>query len=199
MPAAERRASILAVAKVLFADQGYNGVTVDQIAKRVGVTPALLYQHFPSKEALYSAVLDSLAAPRETYVEAALDGPDDFPSVLRRITAVFVQRMAEDPDYLRMELHASLEDPDAARRFFESRWQSIAEFIEYSLRELRGEGRVRLLNERVASLMFFGMVKEAIYNKCLLESERYRDIPLDELVRQLIDLFIEAIGYRASA
>ncbi|MFV1985397.1 MAG: TetR/AcrR family transcriptional regulator, partial [Thiohalomonadales bacterium] len=40
---AERRASILAVSKVLFADSGYHGVSVDEIAKRLGVSPAVLY------------------------------------------------------------------------------------------------------------------------------------------------------------
>ena len=42
MKAAERRASIMAVAKVLFADKGYHGVSVDELARRVGVSPAVL-------------------------------------------------------------------------------------------------------------------------------------------------------------
>ena len=75
MKAAERRASILAVAKILFADCGYHGVSVDEIAKRLGVSPAVLYQHFASKVALYEAVLNEIACHRESYVEAALAGP----------------------------------------------------------------------------------------------------------------------------
>lgn len=196
MKAAERRTSILAVAKVLFADRGFHGVSVDEIARRVGVSPAVLYQHFSSKDALYEGVLDSLAAPRETYVEAALGGPDDFASVLSRITRVFIERVEEDPDYFRMELQAALEGGDIASRFFASRWQSIADYIEYSLRELAQQKRASVVNERTAALMFQGLIREAIYNKCILNSERYKDIKLQELVKQLLQLFLQSINYK---
>jgi AcrR family transcriptional regulator len=196
MKAAERRASILAVAKVLFADKGFHAVSVDDIARRVGVSPAVLYQHFASKEALYEGVLDSLSAPRETYVEAALDGPDDFASVLHRITRVFISRVEEDPDYFRIELLSALEGGEIANRFFTSRWQSIVDYIEYSLQELAGEKRVVAVNERTAALLFQGMVREAIYSKCILKADRYRDISLDKLIQQLLQLFLQAIGYK---
>jgi len=68
LKASERRATILAVAKVLFSDKGYHGVSVDEIATRLGVSPAILYRHFPSKEALYEAVLNEIACKRESYV-----------------------------------------------------------------------------------------------------------------------------------
>lgn len=198
MKAPERRASILAVAKVLFADKGFHAVSVDEIARRVGVSPAVLYQHFASKEALYEAVLDSLSAPRETYVEAALDGPDDFASVLQRISLLFVSRFEDDPDYLRMELLGALEGGDVATRFFASRWQAIADFIEYSLQELAAEKRVSPVNERTAALLFQGMIREAIYNKCIINAERYRDVSLEKLVQQLLQLFLQSVGYKVS-
>ena len=196
MKAAERRASIIAVSKVLFADKGFHGVSVDEIARRVGVSPAVLYQHFDSKDALYEAVLESLAAPRETYVEAALDGPDDFASVLSRITQVFIARVEEDPDYFRMELQSALEGGDIANRFFASRWQSIADYIEYSLQELAEEKRASVVNERTAALMYQGLIREAVYNKCIINAERYKDIKLQELVKQLLQLFLNSINYR---
>ena len=136
MKAAERRAAILAVAKVLFADRGYHGVSVDEIARRVGVSPAVLYRHFESKQVLYETVLGELAARRESYVEAILAEPDDFAHVLRRMTRVYVGAVAEDPDYLRMELHSVLEGSPQARAFFENRWRPFAEFIAHSLAEL---------------------------------------------------------------
>lgn len=196
MKAAERRASIIAVAKVLFADKGFHGVSVDEIARRVGVSPAVLYQHFSSKDALYEGVLDSMAAPRETYVEAALDGPEDFASVLSRITRVFIERVEQDPDYFRMELQSALEGGDVAKRFFASRWQSIADYIEYSLREMAQEKRASVVNERTAALLFQGLIREAIYNKCILNSERYKETSLQDLVQQLLQLFLRAIDYK---
>ncbi|HFQ13805.1 MAG TPA: TetR/AcrR family transcriptional regulator [Gammaproteobacteria bacterium] len=197
LKAAERRASILAVAKLLFADKGYHGVAVDEIARRLGVSPAVLYRHFPSKEALYAEVLDTLAAQRESYVDAALQDPDDFGSVLLRMTLVFAESVARDPDYLKMEMLGSLEDAQVTRQFFESRWKSFTDYIEYSLRELAETGQASSrVNPRTAGLMFQGMVREALYAKCIHRDSRYRELPLTDLIRQLVGLFLDAVHYK---
>lgn len=196
LKAAERRASILAVAKVLFADKGYHGVSVDEIAKRLGVSPAVLYQHFPSKEALYESVLTGISEKRESYTEAALAEPSDFKSVLQRMTRVFVESVSRDPDYLRMELMSALEEAPAAQHFFENRWRSFADYIEFTLKELAAEGRADPADPRTASLMFQGMIREALYVKRIHRNERYQSFELDTLVEQLIELFLKAVGYR---
>ena len=48
----DRRSQILGAAVPMFASQGFKGLTTKELAKRAGVSEALLYQHFPSKEAL---------------------------------------------------------------------------------------------------------------------------------------------------
>jgi len=195
LKAAERRASILAVAKVLFADKGYHGVAVDEIARRLGVSPAVLYQHFPSKEALYGEVLETLSAQRENYVDAALKHPDDFGSILLRMTLVFAESVARDPDYLKMEMLSTLEGAEIAQQFFESRWKSFTDYIEYGMREQVMTNTMMPIDPRTAGLMFQGMVREALYAKCILHSGRYRDLPLADLISQLVKLFLSAIQY----
>lgn len=196
LKAAERRASILAVAKILFADKGYHGVSVDGIAARLGVSPAVLYQHFPSKEALYEAVLSEIADYRESYIDVVVEGSTDFAGVLRRMTHVFISNVSHDPDYLKMEMLSALEGADAAKRFFENRWRSFADYIEFNLKELAHEGKIRKVNPKAASLMFQGMIREALYDACIVKTERYREFKLEALVEQLIDLFLNAIDYR---
>lgn len=196
LSAAQRRASILAVAKVLFADQGYHGVSVDQIAARLAVSPAVLYRHFPSKQALYEAVLSEIACKRESYVDVVVNGPDDFGGLLERMTLMYAESVARDPDYLRMELHAALEGSQAARQFFENRWRPFADYIEFGLSELRkksGTGGVTV-DARVAALMFQGMVREALYAKIIYQADRFRDYELRDLVRRLTTLFLRAVG-----
>lgn len=196
LKAAERKASILAVAKVLFADKGYHGVSVDEIAKRLGVSPAVLYRHFDSKEALYEAVLDAISEKRESYTRAALAEPSDFQSILMRMTEVFVESVSRDPDYLRMELMSALEGTPAATKFFDNRWRSFADFIEFNIRELAEQGKVGGIDPRLASLVFQGMLREALYNKCILKEGRYQDISLTTLIRELVPVFLRAIEYR---
>jgi AcrR family transcriptional regulator len=59
LSAAERRERILAAATGLIAERGYADAPIDAIAKAAGVSPPVLYDHFPSKVALYEAVLDA--------------------------------------------------------------------------------------------------------------------------------------------
>ena len=58
LPADERRQQLLAVARELFARTGYHETAMDDIAEAAGVTKPVLYQHFPSKRALYVELLD---------------------------------------------------------------------------------------------------------------------------------------------
>lgn len=55
--AVERRVAIVDAAKPLFARHGFTGTTTRQIAQAAGVSEALLFQHFPSKAALYREIL----------------------------------------------------------------------------------------------------------------------------------------------
>lgn len=57
---ADRRTSILEAATTAFAARGFDGARTLEIAEAAGVSEALLYRHFPSKQALYDAVLERL-------------------------------------------------------------------------------------------------------------------------------------------
>jgi AcrR family transcriptional regulator len=58
LPADERRQQLLAVACELFARSGFHETSMDDIAESAGVTKPVLYQHFPSKRALYLELLE---------------------------------------------------------------------------------------------------------------------------------------------
>src|SRR5438445_5326467 len=57
----DRRRAIVDAVKGVFADKGFDGTTTRELAKAAGVSEALLYKHFPSKESLYAAMLDACA------------------------------------------------------------------------------------------------------------------------------------------
>ncbi len=61
LPAAARRRQLLDVALGEFAEQGYSGVSMDQVAEAAGVTKPVLYQHFTSKRALYLELVADVA------------------------------------------------------------------------------------------------------------------------------------------
>jgi AcrR family transcriptional regulator len=84
LPAAERRAQLLEIARRLFARDGYHGASMEAIAEAAGVTKPVLYQHFPSKRALYEGLLvDDLGRLTEE-LEAAFSQAEGNAERLRR-------------------------------------------------------------------------------------------------------------------
>jgi AcrR family transcriptional regulator len=58
MTAAERREQLIAIARHAFAERGYDGVSVEEIAARAAVSKPVVYEHFGGKEGLYAVVVD---------------------------------------------------------------------------------------------------------------------------------------------
>lgn len=75
MRAPERRAQLLEVARLAFGRSSFHSVSMEEVAREAGVTKPVLYDHFPSKEALFLALLDADSAALEERVRAALQAP----------------------------------------------------------------------------------------------------------------------------
>jgi AcrR family transcriptional regulator len=60
LPAEQRRRQLLDVACQVFAEHGFHATAMDDVASAAGVTKPVLYQHFPSKRALYVELLDDV-------------------------------------------------------------------------------------------------------------------------------------------
>jgi AcrR family transcriptional regulator len=55
----QRRAAIIEAARKVFVEKGFSAATTRELAEAAGVSEALVFKHFPSKEALYAAILRS--------------------------------------------------------------------------------------------------------------------------------------------
>src|SRR5208337_4670545 len=96
--AGERREQILRAAMDCFAARGFRGTTTRDIAARVGITEAALYRHFPSKEALYTAIVDEkMAAPEWTEVVSAAVAAGDDRAVFGGLAHAMLGSAEEDP------------------------------------------------------------------------------------------------------
>ncbi len=115
LSAEERRAGILAAAVSAFARDGYDGTTMDSIAARAEITKPVLYDHFPSKQALFLAVLqsirDGLIARGETIAKGDADPEQKF----RRLVDAFLEFVEQAPDAARVLLTIPTGDPVAAK------------------------------------------------------------------------------------
>ncbi|HEX7551437.1 MAG TPA: helix-turn-helix domain-containing protein, partial [Candidatus Methylomirabilis sp.] len=74
IPREERRRQIIEAAATLFSRKGFRGTTTREIAGAVGVSEAMLFKHFATKEELYAAIIEAKSHGRrvlDTAVEAA--------------------------------------------------------------------------------------------------------------------------------
>ena len=58
MTGAERREQLIAVARTLFAERGFEGAAIEEVAARAQVSKPVVYEHFGGKEGLYAVVVD---------------------------------------------------------------------------------------------------------------------------------------------
>src|SRR4051794_29861602 len=59
MSAEDRRQQIVAIAGELFSQKGFRGTTTKEVAERAGVSEAIIFRHFATKDELYTAILTS--------------------------------------------------------------------------------------------------------------------------------------------
>lgn len=86
LPAAERREQLLGVALESFAAHGYHGTSMNDVAEAAGVTKPVLYQHFDSKKALYTELVNELGAGLEKQI---LDAVSDAAGPRQQVEAGF--------------------------------------------------------------------------------------------------------------
>ena len=99
---------ILDAAEELFAERGYEGTTLRDVATRVGVRPPSLYNHFASKDALYAAVLERGIGPVMVLLARTAAAPESEPSDPARLVSEVMAILARRPAIPRLVQHETL-------------------------------------------------------------------------------------------
>ena len=95
---AQRRQQLLDAALELIADQGYANTSIEQICQTAYVGTKGFYEHFPSKEACYLALLDeTIGQVAERMVAALRAAPPDGGEAVRALASSFAHAVADDP------------------------------------------------------------------------------------------------------
>lgn len=75
MTATERREQLLIISRELFAERGFEGTSVEEIAARAGVSKPVVYEHFGGKEGAYAVVVDREVRNLHDSIRAAITTP----------------------------------------------------------------------------------------------------------------------------
>jgi AcrR family transcriptional regulator len=189
--ARERQASIISAAAALFAAKGFNGTTTREIAKTAGISEALLFKYFPTKRALYAAILAEKVQISQLMdsVEAAAEKRDDA-RVFTLIASFRIHRGA-DPTLLRLLLFSALEGHELSDMFFRKRHRVFYEYLAGYIGDRCREGAFRCLDPLLAAQAFVGMI---VYHRLLHEIFK---VPLhctpEEAVAAYVEVFLSGL------
>lgn len=154
----DRQASLISAATSLFAENGFTGTTTKQIAKAAGVSEALLFKHFPTKRALYTAILAEKAqytGLREAVEEAAGKRDDER---LFTLLASYRIRKGTDPTLLRLLLFSALEGHEMSDLFFQKQYRVFHDLLAGYIRRRIDDGVFRPVDPLLAARAFFGII-----------------------------------------
>lgn len=156
MTASQRREQLLAVSRRLFAEKGFEGTSIEEIAARAEVSKPVVYEHFGGKEGIYAVVVDREVQALTAALSGALDEGGHPKVLLERTALALLSYIEASEDGFRILVRDS---PVAqATGTFSSLIGDVATQVEHLLAH---QFRTRGLDPKVAPIyaqMLVGMV-----------------------------------------
>jgi AcrR family transcriptional regulator len=198
----ERRVQILQTAVELFSQRGFKGTTTKEIAKAAGVSEAMVFRHFASKDELYAAIIDNKGCQdgvhkfpweENSVLRKAMEDKDDL-AVFYNLAFDALNKHQTDVAFMRLLFYSALEEHELAERFFGEFIARIYVFIGGYIEERQRDGAFRQLDPRIAVRSFLGMMIHHSLNNILWDKNRkLLDISNEEAARNFAEILVRGI------
>ena len=185
-----RHERILDSALAVFSEKGYRQAVVDDIAAAAATSKGGIYFHFPTKQAIFLALLDRTAALLRSRVEAAIA---DQPDPLARADVALGVVLATFGSHRTLARLFYVEALGAGREFHERLAEIRASFsalIQRHLDEAVQAGQIPPLDTALAGQVWFGALNEVVTAWALAE----RPEPLEDVLPALRPMLLQSIG-----
>ena len=200
MSAGGRREQILEGAMRLFAQKGFRGTTTREIARRLDISEALMFKYFPSKEALYRAIIQKKTdgSAEMLFPKEAIQAKDDR-QVFRAIASYLIRRNQEDPTFMRLILYSSLERHDLSNIFFENHAAERTRLLSQYIRQRIKERAFKKISPMLAARAFMGMVINYVQTQEIHGMKATSRFSEKKVVDTFVDTFLNGLkGSRTS-
>lgn len=139
------RASILQTALILFGEHGYDGVSMDMIARESGYSKASLYQYFKDKESLYSAVMQETPFHFNFLSIQPEMGDFDLEAAVKRIGLDYLSifNTPERTAFTRAIIRDSNRHPEISNMYHKNGIGYVARCLETVLKQYADQTRLR--------------------------------------------------------
>jgi AcrR family transcriptional regulator len=190
----QRRAQIVETAAALFAKKGFYRTTTREIARKVGVSEAMIFKHFARKEKLYASILDWKAQQEDPLAEVrqAAQRKDDL-AVFEGLARHFLIRVEKDPYLLRLLLFSALEHHRLAETFVDNHVLRIHYFLRDYIKQRVTDGDFQALDPLLAARSFVGMVSHHILAQEIFGMKKHFSFDRDEIIDTFVRIFLKGV------
>jgi AcrR family transcriptional regulator len=191
----DRRQDIIDAAIELFARNGFRGTTTRDLAAQAGVNEAIIFRHFATKEALYSAILETKACEKRAdegiaNLEALAAGRDDV-KFFETVSRTFLQRHESDLSFMRLLLFSALEGHELSEMFLAT-MATRNPLATYIARRVE-EGAFRKVDPELAARALLGMFVSYLQWQELFAQKKNKTYDREEVVRTFVSIFLAGI------
>jgi AcrR family transcriptional regulator len=206
----ERREAIIRAVRKVFAEKGFHGTTTRALAEAAGVSEALLFKHFPNKEALYSAMQAFCSNERDPERLERVKSLEPSTSTLVLIVHMMVARIirrectgdGEDASiHQRLMWRSMMEDGEFARLFFQrnvSCWMTkVEECLEAAART--GEANCGPVLPRAGAIFTHHVAKVIMLSLIPATPVVDYEMPCEALIEQAVWYSLRGMGVKDEA
>ncbi|HXJ01672.1 MAG TPA: TetR/AcrR family transcriptional regulator [Micropepsaceae bacterium] len=195
----ERRQLLLDAAESMFLELGYGTASMDDIARRAGMSKKTLYRLFETKESLFAAVIAARRAVLDTMIAGTACADGDTPDEVLRSFLGKVARFVLAPRQAalyRLVIAESLRTPELAHAFYDEGPCKVRAVLEQWLTRQHQSGVLHVADAQRDAGMVCSMVIAELQMRLLVgELRAPDDAQIEATVNRAVDLFLH--GARA--
>jgi TetR/AcrR family transcriptional regulator, mexJK operon transcriptional repressor len=161
---------VLAGARLVFLRDGYEGASVDDIAREAGVSKATLYAYFPDKRLLFLEVARSECRRQADEAEAQIDDSQPAAQVLTFAAGRIMEHVLSDfgLQMYRIAVTESARFPEIGQAFYESGPMILRASLGNYLRQAMARGELSIADIDLAADQFGELCKAGVLNRMIL-------------------------------
>jgi AcrR family transcriptional regulator len=193
-PKRDRREDILRASLNLFAEKGFHGTSMRDIAREADITEGLIYHYFASKRDLFRAIIEEHSFLPLLRTLPDIAGQLDLRALLIVLARGFFDVLRQNTQLTRLLLQEVQVFPEEKEAFFaDAVGESISELANILETRMNAKARTQV-DPQVASRLFFNALLAFFVEQEILGGKHL--LPADEgiYVEHLVDMFVKRMG-----
>ena len=194
----EARTKILTVAEPLFAEHGFDGVGIRQIAAAAGVNGAMIHYYFGNKEQLYIAIIENAASTVRGLIAEAIASATSLEERLMLFVKAYSGYIFGHPHLARILLREMMAGGQHVMKILPKYATANYGMLREAMTEGKQRGELRDIDIDLAPLSLIGMIIVFQLARPLLAlgagiiefDERF----IDRLTKHTLDLFLNGVA-----